>query len=90
MTEADAKKLGDFLKGIGYFDGSSEKDVLLKKGGEEGTVVSFVISGLGPDDTVVKEFREVGEGLAKDVLGKPLKIRLMDTRLNTLKDIKVE
>jgi hypothetical protein len=89
-TEADAKKLGDYLKTIGYFNGSSEKDVLLMMGGKEGTVVSFVINGLGPDDTIVTGFREVGEGIAKDVLSKPLKIRLMDTRLNTLKDIKVE
>jgi hypothetical protein len=89
-TEADAKKLGDYLKTIGYFNGSSEKDVLLMMGGKEGTVVSFVINGLGPDDTIVTGFREVGEGIAKDVLSKPLKIRLIDTRLNTLKDIKVE
>src|SRR5258706_5202796 len=35
-TEADAKKLGDFLKAINYFNGSSEKDVLLMMGGKDG------------------------------------------------------
>jgi hypothetical protein len=88
-TEADAKKLGDFLKAISYFDGTSEKDVLLKMGGKEGTVVSFVITA-GADDKITAGFKEVGEALAKDVLGKPLTIRLVDTRLNKLKDIKVE
>src|SRR5207249_3940720 len=51
-TEDDAKKLGEILKANGYFDGAKEVDVLLKKGEKEGTVVSFVISGLGKDDAV--------------------------------------
>ncbi len=89
-TEADAKKLGDFLKAIGYFNATTEKDVLLKMGDKEGTVVSFVISGLGPDDTIATGFKQVGEGIAEDGFGKPLTVRLKDTKLNTLKDIKVE
>lgn len=89
-TEADAKLLGDVLKANGYFDGSKEVDVLLKKGGKEGTVVSFVISGLGKDDTIPNAFRAMGEEIAAKGFGKPLTIRLIDTRLNKLKDLLVE
>jgi hypothetical protein len=89
-TEEDAKKLGDILKAAGYFDGSKEVDVLLKKGDKEGTVVSFVISGLGKEDTIATAFKQIGEGIATGGFGKPLTIRLIDSHLNTLKDIKLE
>ncbi len=89
-TEEEAKKLGDILKTEGYFDGSKNVDVLLKKDDKEGTMISFVISGLGKDETIATAFKQIGEGIAKDGFGKPLTIRLIDTHLNTLKDIKVE
>jgi hypothetical protein len=89
-TEAEAKKLGDLLKTAGYFDGTKEVDVLLKKDEKEGTVVSFVIGGLGKDATIETAFKQIGEAIAADGFGKPLMIRLVDTHLNTLKDIKVE
>ncbi|MEO6753045.1 MAG: hypothetical protein ABIP85_14795 [Chthoniobacteraceae bacterium] len=89
-TEADAKMLGDILTANGYFNGKKEVDVLLKKEEKEGTVISFVIGGLGKDEAISNAFREMGEEIAKKVFGKPLTIRLIDTRLNTLKDIRVE
>lgn len=89
-TEQDAKKLGEILKAAGYFDGSKEVDVLLKKEEKEGTVVSFVISGLGKDGAIENAFRLIGAGIALNGFGKPLTIRLVDSHLNTLKDIKVE
>ena len=89
-TEADAKMLGDILKTDGYFDGKKEVDVLLKKEEKEGTVVSFVISGMGKDETIPNAFKEIGEDIAKNGFGKPITIRLMDSHLYTLKDIKVQ
>lgn len=89
-TEADARKLGNILKASGYFDGSKEVDVILKNDAKEGTVVSFIINGLGKDAAISNAFKVIGEGIAKDGFGKPLTIRLMDSHLNTLKDIKVE
>ncbi|MEO6738928.1 MAG: hypothetical protein ABIP20_01660 [Chthoniobacteraceae bacterium] len=89
-TEADAKKLGEILQATGYFGGTKKMDVLLKKDDKEGTVVSFVISGLGKDDTITTAFKQIGEGIATSGFGKPMTIRLMDTRLNKLKDIRVE
>ncbi len=89
-TEEDAKKLGEILKTGGYFDGSKEVDVLLKKGDKEGTVVSFVISGLGKDDAIEKAFKLIGEGIAEKGFGKPMTVRLIDSHLNTLKDVKLE
>lgn len=41
-TQEDAKKVGEALKGDGYFSGKNHADVLLKKGNKEGTVLSFV------------------------------------------------
>lgn len=89
-TEADAKKLGEILKVDGYFDGSKEVDVLLKKDEKEGTVVSFVIGGLGKDDAISNAFKAIGDDIAARGFGKPLLVRLLDSHLNTLKDIKVE
>ncbi len=89
-TEEDAKKLGEILKASGYFDGSKAVDVLLKKDDKEGTVVSFVISGLGKDDTIATAFKQIGKGIALSGFGMPMTVRLMDSHLNTLKDIKVE
>ncbi|MEO6787221.1 MAG: hypothetical protein ABI318_13905 [Chthoniobacteraceae bacterium] len=89
-TEADAKKLGDILKVDGYFDGTKEVDVLLKKDEKEGTVVSFVIGGLGKDDAISNAFKAIGDDIAARGFGKPLLVRLLDSHLNTLKDIKVE
>lgn len=89
-TESDAKKLGDILKADGYFDGSKEVDVLLKKEEKEGTVISFVISALGKDEAISNAFKEIGEDVAKNGFGKPLTVRLIDSHLNTLKDIRVE
>lgn len=89
-TEEDAKKLAGILKANGYFDGSKEVDVLLKKNEKEGVVISFVISGLGKDEAIATAFKQIGEGIAADGFGKPLTIRLMDTHLNKMKDIQVE
>ena len=89
-TEEDAKKLAEILKASGYFDGSKEVDVLLKKGGKEGTVVSFVISGLGKDDAIANAFKVIGENIAEKGFGKPMTVRLIDSHLNTLKDVKLE
>ncbi|MCE9519453.1 MAG: hypothetical protein K8R87_07870 [Verrucomicrobia bacterium] len=86
-TEDDAKKLGEILKSVGYFTGTKDMDVLLKKD-EEGTVASFVLTSKWTDDEIVKAFQEIGEEIAKG-LGKPLTIRLLDDHLNKKNEIKL-
>ena len=88
-SEDDAKKLGEILKGNGYFGGTREMDVLLKKD-DEGTVLSFVLNERWTDQEIVAGFREVGAEIANKGFGKPLTIRLIDTRLNKKNEIKIE
>lgn len=90
-TEADAKKLGDALKQLEYFDGKSPAEVLLKKDAKEGRVLSFVMSEGSWDQaeqqTAVKA---LGEALAPAIGGKPLTVRMIDKQLNTKKEFKID
>ncbi len=88
-TEADAKILAEALKANGFFSGKKEVDVLLKKDDKEGTVVSFVGEWDWKSEKIEAAFRQVGEEIAASGLGKPLTVRLMDTKLNAKNDIKV-
>ena len=89
-TEDDAKKLGAILKADGYFAGTKEIDVLLKKNDKEGTVVSFVGDWNTGDEKIIAIFKQIGEEIAAGGFGKPITIRLLDTHLNAKKDVKVE
>ncbi len=89
-TEADAKMLAEVLKADGFFSGSKEVDVLLKKDDKEGTVVSFVGDWNPKDEKISTAFHQIGEEIAAKGFGKPLTIRLLDVRLNKKGDIKVE
>ena len=88
-TEDDAKKLGEILKGNGYFGGTHVMDVLLKKD-DQGTVLSFVLNERWSDQVIIDGFREVGTEIAAKGFGKPLTIKLIDPRLNTKNEIKIE
>lgn len=88
-TEADAKILAEALKANGFFNGKKPVDVLLKKDDKEGTVVSFVGEWDWKSEKIVTAFQQIGEDIAARGLGKPLTVRLMDTKLNAKNDIKV-
>ena len=81
-TEDDAKKLGEALKANGYFSGK-QVYVLLSKDEKEGTVVSFVGSWDWKGEKIVAAFKQMGEEIAAGGLGKPLTVRLLDSRMNT-------
>src|SRR5688572_18704423 len=86
-TEAQAKSAGDVLKEVGYFAGTEERDILVRK--ENGkTTVSFVIKDDADWDRpdVLADFRTMGHRLATVVGGPPLTIRLVDGQLNTKKE----
>ncbi len=89
-TEADAKMLAEVLKADGFFSGTKEVDVLLKKDDKEGTVVSFVGDWNPKDEKISAAFQQIGEEIAAKGFGKPLTIRLMDVHLNTKGDIQVK
>jgi hypothetical protein len=89
-TEQEARSLGESLKEIGYFKGDRAVDVLLRKDGKEGIIVSFVVTGNAWNDAeMVENFRIVGEAIAPSVGGAPIKVRLIDEKLNTQKEILV-
>lgn len=88
-TEQEARALGEFLKSAGFFNGESERDVLLNKG-EEGTVVSFVVeSGKWNDPDIVADFESVGRLCAPSVGGPPITVKLLDNHLNTEKTLPI-
>jgi hypothetical protein len=89
-TEADARKLGDWLATRGFFNGKSVKTVVLRKTKDQ-TSVSIVVSAqVWNDPTLVEGFKSVGAKLVMDGFGKPLVVRLCDNELTVKKEIKVE
>lgn len=86
-TEEDARKTGEALKEIGYFKGG-RADVLLKKE-SAGFIVSFVVSR-SADEKTLAAFQQIGGVLADKALGRPLTVRLLDTKLNKKNELKVE
>lgn len=89
-TEEQAKALGEALKSFGFFDGQSEKDVLLKRG-PEGTVVSFVMQeGKWDDTSVVKAYETtIANELAPAVGGVPFTIELLNDQLAIKKSLSI-
>jgi hypothetical protein len=89
-TQADAVKLGEVLKAMGFLDGSGEKSVVLQKDGS-GVVVKFVIaSGAWYKPEVEDAFRLVGKQISNSGLGRPVTILLCDPELNEKNRIKIE
>jgi len=89
-TEAEARSLGEALNRIGYFDGTNEIDVLLKKS-DEGTFISFVVNEQGYTDPVfIEQFKFITEQIAYSVGGAPVTLRLMSTNLSMKKELKIE
>ena len=87
-TEEEARKLADTLREIGFFDGSRNIDVLLRKEKDKGTIVSFVVNTSSPE--IVSGFQEIGGVVADQALGRPLTVRLIDDNLNTQHELRVE
>lgn len=88
-TEADAKALGEALKSVGYLQDRGVT-VLLSKGGSGGTVVGFAVKdGAWNDDDTVATFQKIGQSIAPSVGGAPIKVRLLNTRLENQKEIAV-
>jgi len=89
-TEADAKLLGEELMRMGFFDGENEKEVFIRKGESEGTIISFVVAKDSWDKpAIVNSFTSMGRSLARN-FGSPMKILLIDEILDTKKEIVIE
>jgi hypothetical protein len=84
-TEALAQQLGQALKSTNFFQGNGSDVFLLKH--SNGTALSFVVSdGVWNNPAAVKGFEQVVRKVAPVVGGLPIKLRLMNTTLETMKE----
>jgi len=84
-TETEAKALSEALKSDGFFTGRGS-DVFLSKHAD-GTMLSFVVSaGVWDKPESVKNFENVVREVAPAVGGSPVKLRLVNTSLETKKE----
>ena len=87
-TEGDAKALGDALKKAGYLEDRGVT-VLLSKG--DSTLVSLVLKeGVWDKPTSVATYQRVAREVAPSVGGVPIELRLLNTSLETKKEMTIQ
>lgn len=88
VTEADAKKLGDYLKSSGVFSDQNKGTVQLDKSGDTYLVRMVVKEGMDKDENYQKLIPPFAKSVSKDVFnGAKVEVQLCDDKLNTLKTI---
>jgi hypothetical protein len=88
-TEDEAQKLGQALKTNGFFQGKGV-DVFLTKHNDR-AMLSFVVSdGVWNDTATVGEFAGLARKVAPSVGGLPLRLRILNTTLETKKEQAVD
>jgi hypothetical protein len=88
-TESAAKSLGDVLRSLGYFGDSQAASVFLAKE-RDGPTISFVVGDSGLENpTNVNAFARIVRDASKAVGGLPIKLRLIDDRLEVKKELMV-
>lgn len=89
VTEQQARRLGEYLVGTHFFDGT-RKTVQLTRPGDTLQFRVVVKGGLEPDQQKLGLFRQFGLELSRKVFdGAPLEIHLCDQRLNTLTTVTI-
>jgi hypothetical protein len=81
VLESDAKRLGDYLKEVGFFDNTTKKTAQLIKAKDAGFDVHFVVdqTKLKTTANVEEGFVAVGALISKNVFGNvPVNIFLSD------------
>jgi hypothetical protein len=87
-TGADAKALGQELKTAGFL-GDRGVTVLLSKG--DGAVISFIVrEGFWENPENVAGFEKLARQAASSVGGLPIKLRLLNSALETKKEVTVQ
>lgn len=90
VTEAQAKKLGNYLVEAKFFNGE-EKSVQLTKEGETYQFRYPVKEGFEKDTNYAKTAASFGATLSKDLFeGKPVEIHMTDDMLKTVKVVKMD
>jgi hypothetical protein len=87
-TEQEAKALGEALQKVHYLQDRGVS-VLLSKG-QGGTVISFAVKdGTWDEPDSVAAFETIGRAVAPTVGGPPIKVRLLNTALESKKEIPI-
>lgn len=91
VTEADALKLGNYLKdNLSYFNNSVEKTVQLQKGGDGTYEVRFATSEeqLKAAPTVGEEFKKIGAAMSIELFNNaPVNVVLTDSKDKALQTL---
>jgi hypothetical protein len=84
-TAADARKLGEFLREAGYFDGQNPTSVLVSRAGDR-LVVSFVVAESAIHSADARDgFRASGRQASERVFdGRPVTVELCDEALDVV------
>ena len=87
-TESEAKALGDALRQAGYL-GDRGVSVLLYKG--DATMISFVVKeGIWDKPSSVTSYQKIAREVAPQVGGLPVELRLLNSSLETKKEITIQ
>ena len=87
-TEADAQRLGQALKGIGFF-ADIGASVVVSKG--DGTAIWFVTNeGFWDKPEAIAGFKRVARQVAASVGGLPIQVRLLNSEMETKKQMTIQ
>jgi hypothetical protein len=85
VTEAEAKKLGDYLNKIKFFDGDG-KSVQLDKPGDTYQFRMVIKEGLEKDEKYITGSKEAAVEISQNVFdGAKVEVHLCDNQLKTLR-----
>lgn len=85
VTETDAKKLGDYLNGLRFFDGA-EKSAQIDKQGEKYEFRFPVKKEFENDEAFLANSKQTCKELSAQVFGgAPVEVHLCDNKLKTLR-----
>ena len=90
VTEAEAKKLGEYLFNGGAYASENKGTIQLDKSGETYQVRIVVKEGTDKDENYQKVIAGFAKGISKNVFnGAKVEVQLCDDKLNTLKTIQM-
>ncbi|HEX8844659.1 MAG TPA: hypothetical protein VF791_08455 [Pyrinomonadaceae bacterium] len=90
VTEADARKLGDYLDKGGFFSETEERALQLDKAGDTYQMRVSVKEGVDKDPKYEKPFAQIASAVSKNVFGgAKVEVHFTDQYFKTLKVIQM-
>jgi hypothetical protein len=86
VTEADAKKVGEYLQNIGYFADDKRRTVQVDKSGDAYALRFVVVEGAEKNEDALRQFKALGRDASQKLFnGAKVDVMLCDDKLNTVK-----